>query len=238
MTFIVTSAADNSALRLTGSGRPQHPTLDPRSRTTRPRRSRSRPAAPTGTPPPTRSGAWTPGSAAPARPGMSRGAAIGPDPAGWRRTLQLAGSPRPAPPPAITEACPPRSPPSPNNKLSDRGGRARNHTARRPDCASGSLQQVVHFSARTTWRLRAGNLAAILSIAFGVDARYVSGAMSFHRSARWFDWAGERFSAHSFGDDRLPRFEAAIDPVGTAGPFADSPAGRFTLPSHYGGVHE
>jgi hypothetical protein len=47
----------------------------------------------------------------------------------------------------------------------------------------GRVQRVVRFSARVTWRLRAVNLVAILPIAFGVDARYVSGAMS-SRSAR------------------------------------------------------
>ena len=51
--------------------------------------------------------------------------------------------------------------------------------------------------------------------------------MSLHRSARWFDWAGERFSAHSFGDDRLPRFEAAVDPVGTAAPLPTPPPDAF-----------
>src|SRR6185437_14892674 len=46
------------------------------------------------------------------------------------------------------------------------------------------------------------------------------------RSARWFDWTGERFSAHSFGDRRLTLFVGgAVDPVGTAGACADSPTG-------------
>jgi hypothetical protein len=98
--------------------------------------------------------------------------------------------------------------------------------------------RMVHFSARSTWRLRGGNLRANLPFAFGVDARCVSGAMSLHRPARWFDWAGERFSAHSFGDDRLPLRTVAVVRVGAAGPSADSPAGRFTLHSDYGGVHE
>src|SRR5579884_1643039 len=43
------------------------------------------------------------------------------------------------------------------------------------------------------------------------------------RFTRWFDWTGERFSAHSFGDDRPPPRAVAVDPVGTAGACADSP---------------
>ncbi|MGI8553116.1 MAG: IS110 family transposase, partial [Dehalococcoidia bacterium] len=72
-----------------------------------------------------------------------------------------------------------------------------------------------------------GRHPSILTLAFGAGARSVSGAASVRARARWFDWAGGRFSAHSFGDHRLPRYhETAVDPVGTAGACADSPAGR------------
>src|SRR5262249_41401266 len=72
-------------------------------------------------------------------------------------------------------------------------------------CGPGLLQRLVRIPCRVPLPHVAGNLnplRPILPPASGVDARYAVGALSLARSARWFDWAGERFSAHSVGDHR------------------------------------
>ncbi len=47
------------------------------------------------------------------------------------------------------------------------------------------------------------------------------------RSARWFDWAGGRFSVHSFADDRTPRMIGPRSiPLGRLVPVPTPPAGR------------
>src|SRR5262249_9447284 len=76
---------------------------------------------------------------------------------------------------------------------------------------------LVRISRRFCLPHEAGNWApARLGGASGVDARYAVGASSASRSARWFDWAGERFSADVVGDGRRLHCETAVDPVGTA----------------------
>ena len=114
----------------------------------------------------------------------------------------------------------------PNATVHPPGPLQRRGVARNENAAPVVVQRLVRFSARSTGACVPGTCRANLAIAFGVDARYVSGAMR-SRPARWFDWAGERFSAHSFGDDRLPRFEAAVDPVGTAVPLPTPPPDAF-----------
>src|SRR4051794_37312477 len=96
----------------------------------------------------------------------------------------------------------------------------------RPKCRPGLVQRLVLRSAACRRACVPGTLLgpAYVDQRLGGHARHVCGASSSSAcSARWFDWDGERFRPFRLVTAARRLFcPVAVDPVGTAGAFADS----------------